>query len=143
MLDDHLDDLFGSGRAFIKDKEPTVTIKGNMDNKTKVRIKEPHDRIDDVNDQNNIREINTRNELASLRAWIEQVSKSEALHAERVIANTLDVTKLKGEVLQLQECEDLRDDQMKVLQTVINKLIAYIERDGYEWKVLDVPKAKK
>ena len=114
-----------------------------MDSKTKVRIKEPHDRIDDVNDQNNIREINTRNELASLRAWIEQVSKSEALHAERVIANTLDVSKLKSEVLQLQECEDLRDDQMKVLQTVINKLIAYIERDGYEWKTLDVPKAKK
>ena len=82
-------------------------------------------------------------ELKNAKAWIEQVSKSEALHAERVIANTLDVSKLKGEVLQLQECEDLRDDQMKVLQTVINKLIAYIERDGYEWKVLDVPKAKK
>ena len=26
-----------------------------MDNKTKVRIKEPHDRIDDVNDQTNIK----------------------------------------------------------------------------------------
>ena len=115
-----------------------------MDNKTKVRIKEPHDRIDDVNDQNNIREINTRNEIASLREWIGQVSKSEALHAERVIAMTLDVTKLKGEVLQLQECEDLRDQQMKVLQTVINKLIAYIERNGHEWKgSLDIPKAKE
>ena len=87
--------------------------------------------------------IKMKAEIASLRAWIEQISKSEALHAERVIAMTLDVTKLKGEVLQLQECEDLRDQQMKVLQTALKKTIAYIERSGHEWRVLDVPEAKK
>ena len=97
-----------------------------------------------MSDQVGIKLVNMKNDIASNKAWIEQVSKSEALHAERVIAMTLDVTKLKGEVLQLQECEDLRDQQMKVLQTVINKLIAYIERNGHEWKgSLDIPKAKK
>ena len=97
-----------------------------------------------MSDQIGIKLVNMKNDIASNKAWIEQVSKSEALHAERVIAMTLDVTKLKAEVLQLQECEDLRDQQMKVLQTVINKLIAYIERNGHEWKgSLDIPKAKE
>ena len=50
---------------------------------------------------------------------------------------------LKSKVECLEECEDLRDQQMKVLETALNKTIAYIERDGYEWKVLDVPKAKE
>ena len=50
---------------------------------------------------------------------------------------------LKSKVECLEECEDLRDQQMKVLETALNKTIAYIERGGYEWKVLDVPEAKK
>ena len=37
------------------------------------------------------------------------------------------IKKLQREVLQLQECEDLRDKQMKVLETVINKQIKFIE----------------
>jgi hypothetical protein len=100
MLDDHLDDLFGSGRAFIKDKEPTVTIKGNMD---------------EINDQENIKFVLMQGEIDTLKSKVEC----------------------------LEECEDLRDQQMKVLETALNKTIAYIERDGYEWKVLDVPKAKE
>ena len=119
-----------------------------MDSKTKVRIKEPHDRIDDVNDQNNIREINTRNEIASLKAWIEQVSKSEALHAERVIALTMDVTTLKSQVKTLEDCEDLRDQQMTVLKTFIEKYLTVEinqikgDHDG-KIGVLSIPKAKK
>ena len=50
---------------------------------------------------------------------------------------------LKSKVECLEECEDLRDQQMKVLETALNKTIAYIERSGYEWKVLDIPKAKE
>ena len=37
------------------------------------------------------------------------------------------IKKLQREVLQLQEVEDLRDKQMKVLETVINKQIKFIE----------------
>jgi hypothetical protein len=37
------------------------------------------------------------------------------------------IEKLQREVLQLQACEDLRDKQMKVLETVINKQIKFIE----------------
>ena len=37
------------------------------------------------------------------------------------------IDKLQREVLQLQEVEDLRDKQMKVLETVINKQIKFIE----------------
>jgi len=37
------------------------------------------------------------------------------------------IDKLQKEVLQLQEVEDLRDKQMKVLETVINKQIKFIE----------------
>jgi len=37
------------------------------------------------------------------------------------------IKKLQREVLQLQEVEDLRDKQMKVLETVINKQIKFIK----------------
>jgi hypothetical protein len=37
------------------------------------------------------------------------------------------IDKLQREVLQLQEVEDLRDKQMKVLETVINKQIKFIK----------------
>ena len=37
------------------------------------------------------------------------------------------IKKLQKEVLQLQEVEDLRDKQMKVLETVINKQIKFIK----------------
>ena len=87
-----------------------------------------------------------KQDIASNKAWIEQVSKSEALHAERVIANTSDVTKLKSEVLQLQGCEDLRDQQMLVVQKVIKNIIKYLEKDGKdekEFKILDIPEAKE
>jgi type II secretory pathway predicted ATPase ExeA len=98
-------------------------------------------------DQVDIKIINIKQEIASNKAWIDQVSKSEAVHANTVIRLNQEFKEFKslmeGKIECLEECEDLRDDQMKVLQTVITKLIAYIERDGYEWKVLDVPKAKK
>jgi hypothetical protein len=81
----------------------------------------------DIDDQVNIKIINLKQEIASLKAWVEQMGKSEALYAERVIQSTMDITKLQEEVLQLQECEDLRDKQMKVLETVINKQIKFIE----------------
>jgi len=107
-----------------------------------------------MNDQENIRDVNTRNEIASLKAeiasakaWIEQVSKSEAVHANTVIRLNQEFKEFKslmeGKIGCLEECEDLRDDQMKVLQTALKKTIAYIERSGYEWKVLDIPEAKK
>jgi len=98
-------------------------------------------------DQVDIKIINIKQEIASNKAWIDQVSKSESVHANTVIRLNQEFKEFKslmeGKIECLEECEDLRDDQMKVLQTVITKLIAYIERDGYEWKVLDVPKAKK
>ncbi len=81
----------------------------------------------DIDDQVNIKIINLKQEIASLKAWVEQMGKSEALYAERVIQSTMDITKLQEEVLQLQECEDLRDKQMKVLEKVINKQIKFIE----------------
>ena len=114
-----------------------------------------------MDDQINIRFLNMQGELNTLKekvsdykmelknakAWIEQVSKSEAIHANTVIRLNQEFkefkTLIEGKVKCLETCEDLRDQQMKVLETALNKTIAYIERDGYEWKVLDVPKAKK
>jgi hypothetical protein len=76
-----------------------------------------------MNDQEDIRIINLTQEVASLKAWVEQLGKSEALYAERVIQSTMDITQLQEQVLRLEECEDLRDKQMKVLETVINKFL--------------------
>ena len=61
----------------------------------------------------------------------------------RIVNIENDIDTIKGQVKCLQTVEDLRDEQMKVLQSALKKTIAYIERDGYEWKVLDVPEAKK
>ena len=61
----------------------------------------------------------------------------------RIVNIENDVDTIKGQVKCLQTVEDLRDEQMKALQSALKKTIAYIERDGYEWKVLDVPEAKK
>ena len=36
ILDDSLDDLLNSGRAFIADEKPTIQIKGNMEWKVNV-----------------------------------------------------------------------------------------------------------
>ena len=61
----------------------------------------------------------------------------------RIVKVENDIDTIKGQVKCLQTVEDLRDEQMKALQSALKKTIAYIERDGYEWKVLDVPKAKE
>lgn len=82
---------------------------------------------DDKHTQNYMKLINIQQEVASLKAWVEQMGKSEALYAERVIQSTMDITQLQEQVLRLEECEDLRDKQMKVLETVINKQIKFIE----------------
>ena len=82
---------------------------------------------DDKHTQNYMKLINIQQEVASLKAWVEQMGKSEALYAERVIQSTMDITQLQEQVLQLQEVEDLRDKQMKVLETVINKQIKFIK----------------
>ena len=37
------------------------------------------------------------------------------------------IDKLQREVLQLQECEDLRDEQMGVLKSVIEKQVEFIK----------------
>ena len=78
---------------------------------------------DDKHTQNYMKLINIQQEIASLKAWVEQMGKSEALYAERVIQSTMDITQLQEQVLRLEECEDLRDKQMKVLETVIIKFI--------------------
>ena len=61
----------------------------------------------------------------------------------RILKVENEIDTLKGQVKCLQTVEDLRDEQMKVLQTALKKTIAFIERSGYEWKVLDIPEAKK
>ena len=61
----------------------------------------------------------------------------------RIVKVENDIDTIKGQVKCLQTVEDLRDEQMKALQSALKKTRAYIERDGYEWKVLDVPKAKE
>jgi|TARA_B100000959_G_scaffold26073_1_gene25258 L-ascorbate metabolism protein UlaG (beta-lactamase superfamily) len=103
------------------------------------------------NDQVDIKLTNMKNDIATTKAWIEQVSKSEALHAERVIAMSLEMDTLNQKVKTLEACEDLRDDQMKVLQKVITNLMKYIEKtnnekedkDDKEFQILDIPKATK
>ena len=75
---------------------------------------------ENMDDQVNIKFINMKEEIAMLRAWIEQVSKSEALHAERVISMSLEISKLQKQVQCLEECEDLRDQQLAVLKKFID-----------------------
>jgi len=99
-----------------------------------------------MSDQIDIKLINMKNDIAMTKAWVEQVSKSEALHAERVIAMSLEMGTLKSKVEALEACEDLRDQQMKVIQKVITNLIKYLEKDGKDvkqFKILDIPKATK
>ena len=84
-----------------------------------------------MDDQVNIKFINMKEEIAMLRAWIEQVSKSEALHAERVISMSLEISKLQKQVQCLEECEDLRDQQLAVLKKFIDTyLMLNITSDG-------------
>ena len=62
-----------------------------------------------------------------------------------------EINTLKDRIHRLEECEDLRDDQMKVLQKVITNLMKYIEKtnnekenkDDQEFQILDIPKATK
>tara|TARA_R100001530_G_scaffold116210_1_gene83243 strand:+ start:58 stop:354 length:297 start_codon:yes stop_codon:yes gene_type:complete len=62
-----------------------------------------------------------------------------------------EINTLKERILRLEACEDLRDDQMKVLQKVITNLMKYIEKtnnekedkDDQEFQILDIPKATK
>ena len=61
----------------------------------------------------------------------------------RILKVENEIDTLKGKVKCLETVEDLRDKQMKVLETVIKKQIAFIERSEHEWKVLDIPEAKK
>lgn len=86
---------------------------------------------ENMDDQVNIKFINMKEEIAMLRAWIEQVSKSEALHAERVISMSLEISKLQKQVQCLEECEDLRDQQLAVLKKFIDTyLMLNITSDG-------------
>ena len=118
-----------------------------------------------MDDQDNIRflnmqgEINTlkekvsdyKMELKNAKAWIEQVSKSEAIHANTVIRLNQEFkefkTLIEGKVKCLEDCEDLRDAQLKCLKDFIDKhLPTYIEHGGGHGGkigVLDVPEAKK
>jgi hypothetical protein len=48
MLDDHLDDLLNSGRAFIADEKPTIQIKGKMDDQENINEKEIISIIDQI-----------------------------------------------------------------------------------------------
>ena len=82
-----------------------------------------------MDDQDNIRILNMQGEINTLK--------------EKLSDCMMEIKNVKSRQLRIEECEDLRDQQMKVLETALNKTIAYIERDGYEWKVLDIPEAKK
>ena len=82
-----------------------------------------------MDDQDNIRILKMQGEINTLK--------------EKLSDCMMEIKNVKSRALRIEECEDLRDQQMKVLETALNKTIAYIERDGYEWKVLDVPKAKE
>jgi len=75
-------------------------------------------------DQDNIRIIKIENECAKLK---------EEAHQDRQRA------------LRIEECEDLRDAQLKCLKDFIDKYLpTYIEKGGgHGWKVLEVPKAKE
>tara|TARA_B100000678_G_scaffold253908_1_gene230729 strand:- start:28 stop:276 length:249 start_codon:yes stop_codon:yes gene_type:complete len=82
-----------------------------------------------MNDQDNIRILKMQGEINTLK--------------EKLSDCMMEIKNVKSRALRIEECEDLRDDQMKVLQTALKKTIAYIERSGHEWKVLDIPEAKK
>tara|TARA_Y100000034_G_C6847833_1_gene384253 strand:+ start:135 stop:374 length:240 start_codon:yes stop_codon:yes gene_type:complete len=70
---------------------------------------------------------------------------------EKVSDYKMENKNLTNRILRLEECEDLRDDQMKVLQKVITNLMKYIEKtnnekedkDDQEFQILDIPKATK
>ena len=82
-----------------------------------------------MNDQVNIKFLNMQGEINTLK--------------EKLSDCMMEIKNVKSRALRIEECEDLRDQQLEVLKTALNKTIAYIERDGYEWKVLDIPEAKK
>ena len=91
-------------------------------------------------------------ELKNEKAWIEQVSKSEAIHANTVIRLSQEFKEFKslieGKIECLEECEDLRDKQMNVLKTFIETYLT-VEIDGIKGDhdgkigVLSIPKAKE
>jgi|TARA_R100000501_G_C2576023_1_gene81094 Ni,Fe-hydrogenase I large subunit len=70
---------------------------------------------------------------------------------EKVSDYKMENKNLTNRILRLEECEYLRDDQMKVLQKVITNLMKYIEKtnnekedkDDQEFQILDIPKATK
>jgi len=103
-------------------------------------------------DQVDIKIINLKQEIASNKAWIDQVSKSEAVHANTVIRLNQEFKEFKslieGKIECLEECEDLRDKQMNVLKGFIETyLMVNINTEGGDHGgkigVLKIPKAKK
>ncbi len=90
-----------------------------------------------MDDQVNIKFLNMQGEINTLK--------------EKVSDYKMENKNLTNRILRLEECEDLRDDQMKVLQKVITNLMKYIEKtnnekedkDDQEFQILDIPKATK
>ena len=90
-----------------------------------------------MDDQDNIRFLNMQGEINTLKMKISDYKMENKNQMSRI--------------LRLEECEDLRDDQMKVLQKVITNLMKYIEKtnnekedkDDQEFQILDIPKATK
>ena len=90
-----------------------------------------------MDDQVNIKFLNMQGEINTLK--------------EKVSDYKMENKNLTNRILRLEECEDLRDDQMKVLQKVITNLMNYIEKtnnekenkNDQEFQILDIPKATK
>jgi len=138
---------YGLAGHFGANVDKHLEEKGNMDDQVNIKFLNIQGEINTLKEKVS----DYKMELTNAKAWVEQVSKSEALHAERVIAMSLEMDTLNTKVKALEACEDLRDDQMKVLQKVITNLMKYIEKtnnekedkDDQEFQILDIPKATK
>ena len=142
---------YGLARHFGANVDKHLEEKENMDDQVNIKFLNMQGEINTLKEKVS----DYKMELKNAKAWIEQVGKSEASHANTVIRLYQEFkefkTLIEGKVLRLEECEDLRDDQMKVLQKVITNLMEYIEKtnnekenkDDQEFQILDIPKATK
>ena len=103
-----------------------------MDNKTKVRIKEPHDRIDDVNDQTNIKFLKQDERIEKLEDTIYDLKRTIEFMDDTITELKFDLnTKIERIddtlVVHRNQNDTQRENHKLLIKVVDEKVIPLIE----------------
>ena len=90
-----------------------------MDNKIKIRIKEPHDRIDDVNDQTNIKFLKQEEFNANIVKRLEELEDFKSQVLVRLDQGIENRTKAFDKIDQIEEDLDIIDIKLERIDDIL------------------------